>query len=83
MDIATQFMISLSVEFKLYTIQKLHRRFEEQERVDNPLEPGRATWHGFTKFDRLQTDDVQKSQTNSGNTAQNLYYVFCMQSKGI
>lgn len=81
-DIASQFMGSLSVEFQLYTIEQL-RRLEDREVGYNRLEPERAIWHGLTQFDRLQTGDLEKSQMKRGNTAQNLYYVLCMQSKRI
>lgn len=82
-DIAIQFLGSLSTEIQVYTIEEFRRLEKQEAELLDYIGPERTIRHGLTKLDRLQTDDLEKSQMKSGNTAQNLYYVLRVQSKRI
>lgn len=79
-DIATEFMSSLSVEFQLHTIKELHRLRQEQKPAANQLESAWLIMRAYSKDHyRVQTDAVQTYLT-AGDTVQNSNYVYASEA---
>ena len=76
-DIATEFMSSISVAFRLYTIQELHRLRSQEARLANP------EWLTCRALARshyqLQTDAIQTYLTN-GDSVLNPHYVYATEA---
>lgn len=78
-DIAIEFMSSISVEFRLYTIQELQRLRNQEARLANPSKEW-LTYRALARGNyRLQTDAIQKFLTN-GDSVVNPHFVYATEA---